>query len=114
MRKNRTIGENTSGPTRSTLKQVVLRANGLGDHYLEDRSVFNHKPPEVPQADLIDLLLDADEPTRKLLVFTALQTGTLKKSEAEQVMAQVMRLERAAGPRDATPEATPKSRQQAA
>jgi len=76
--------------------------------------VFHRKLPEVPQADLIDLLLDADEPTRKLLVFTALQAGTLKKSEADQVMAQVMRLERAAGPRDATPEAKPKSGQQAA
>ena len=76
--------------------------------------MFHRKLPEVPQADLIDLLLDADEPTRKLLVFTALQAGTLKKSEADQVMAQVMRLERAAGPRDATPEAKPKSGQQAA
>jgi hypothetical protein len=110
MRKNRTIGENTSGPTRPTLKQVVLRANGLGDNYMEDRSVFNRKPPEVPQADLIDLLLDADEPTRKLLVFQALQTGTLRKSEAEEVMAQVMRLERVAAPRDPKP----KSGQQAA
>jgi hypothetical protein len=81
---------------------------------MEDRSVFKRKLPEVPQADLIDLLLDADEPTRKLLVFQALQTGTLKKSEAEQVMAQVMRLERAAGPRDATLAAKSNSGQQAA
>jgi hypothetical protein len=81
---------------------------------MEDRSVFKHKLPEVPQADLIDLLLDADEPTRRLLVFRALQAGALKKSEAEQVMAQVMRLERAAGPRDAKIEAKPTSNQQAA
>ena len=72
--------------------------------------MFKRKLPEVPQADLIDLLLDADEPTRKLLVFQALQTGTLRKSEAEEVMAQVMRLERVAAPRDPKP----KSGQQAA
>jgi hypothetical protein len=53
----------------------------------------------VPHADLIDLLLDADEPTRKLLLFQALQTGQLKKSEAEELIAQVARLERAASPR---------------
>jgi hypothetical protein len=69
--------------------------------------VFNRKMPEVPQADLIDLLLDADEPTRKLLVFQALQAGTLKKSEAEDVMAQVMRLERAAAPRNSKPRVKP-------
>jgi hypothetical protein len=39
---------------------VVLRAKGLGDHDMDDRSVFKHKLPEVPQADLIDLLLDDD------------------------------------------------------
>jgi hypothetical protein len=60
--------------------------------------VLNRKPPEVPNADLIDLLLDADEPTRKLLLFQALQTGVLKRSEAEVVIAQVARLERAAAP----------------
>lgn len=69
--------------------------------------MFNRKIPEVPQADLIDLLLDADEPTRKLLVFQALQAGTLKMSEAEDVMAQVLRLERAAAPRDSKPRAKP-------
>jgi hypothetical protein len=61
--------------------------------------VLNRKLPKVPHADLIDLLLDADEPTRRLLIFQVLQTGDLKKSEAEEVMAQVARLERAAGPR---------------
>ena len=61
--------------------------------------MFTRKLPEVPQADLIDLLLDADEPTRKILLFQALQAGTIKKSEAEAVMAQVLRLERAAAPR---------------
>ena len=62
-----------------------------------------HKPPEVPHADLIDLLLDSDEPTRKLLIFQALQTGTLRKSEAEELVAQVVRLERVAGPHSVTP-----------
>jgi hypothetical protein len=62
-----------------------------------------HKPPQVPHADLIDLLLDADEPTRKLLLFQALQTGALKKSEAEELIGMVTRLERAASPRPVTP-----------
>ncbi len=60
---------------------------------------------EVPHADLIDLLLDADEPTRRLIVFQALQDGSLKKSEAEDVIAQVARLERVAAPRPAQPRA---------
>lgn len=58
------------------------------------------KLEKVPNADLIDLLLDADEPTRKLLMRQALQTGMMKKSEAEEVAAQVARLERAGAPRD--------------
>jgi hypothetical protein len=62
--------------------------------------VLSRKQAEVVRhADLIDLLLDSDEPTRKLLVFQALQAGTLKMSEAESVMAQVVRLERHAGPK---------------
>jgi hypothetical protein len=61
--------------------------------------VLKRKQPEAPHADLIDLLLDADEETRKLIVFQALQTGTLKKSEAEDLIAQVVRLQRIAGPR---------------
>jgi hypothetical protein len=61
--------------------------------------VFHRKPPQIQHADLIDLLLHADEPTRKLLLFQALQTGTLGKSEAEEVVAMVGRLERAAAPR---------------
>lgn len=76
--------------------------------------MFKRKMPEVPQADLIDLLLDADAATRKLLVFRALQAGTLKKSEAETVMAQVMRLERAAAPRHQKAKANPTAARQAA
>jgi hypothetical protein len=52
-----------------------------------------------PLADLIDLLLDADEPTRKLLLFQALQTGVLKKSQAEEVLARVSRLEGVMAPK---------------
>jgi hypothetical protein len=63
--------------------------------------VLSRKVQQVPHADLIDLLLDADEQTRKLLIFQALQTGSVKKSEAEEIMGQVLRLERAAGPRTA-------------
>jgi hypothetical protein len=67
--------------------------------------MFSRKVQQVPHADLIDLLLDADDPTRRLLIFQALQAGALKKSEAENVVAQVARLERAAAPRSAQPEA---------
>jgi hypothetical protein len=52
--------------------------------------------PLLSRTDLIDLLLDADEVTRKLLIFQALQTGALKRSEAEEVVAQVIGIERAA------------------
>jgi hypothetical protein len=51
----------------------------------------------MSRTDLIDLLLDADETTRRLLIFQALQTGALKKSEAEEVVAQIIGIERAAG-----------------
>lgn len=61
--------------------------------------MLTRKPEKVPHADLIDLLLDADEPTRKLLLSQALQTGMVKKSEAEEIVAQVARLERAGAPR---------------
>ncbi len=60
--------------------------------------MLNRKPREVPFSDLIDLLLDSDEETRRLVLFEALQSGEIKKSEAEQVIAQVERLERAAAP----------------
>jgi hypothetical protein len=65
-----------------------------------------HKTPQVPHADLIGLLLDADETTRKLLIFQALQAGTLKKSEAEELIGLVTRLERAASPRPVRPTET--------
>ena len=61
--------------------------------------MFHRKASQVPHADLIDLLLDSDEPTRKLLLFQALQSGALAKSEAEEILAMASRLERAAGPR---------------
>lgn len=56
-------------------------------------------PPPVSRADLIDLLLDADELARRLLLFRALQTGALKRSEAEEIVAQVIGIESAAYPR---------------
>jgi hypothetical protein len=61
--------------------------------------LFHRKPPQIPHTDLIDLLLNSDEPTRKLLLFQALQSGQLTKSEAEEILAMASRLERAAGPR---------------
>ena len=75
--------------------------------------MFTRKSAEVPHTDLIDLLLDADEPTRKLLIFRALQAGTLRKSQANSVIAQVARLERAAAPRSGSA-AKPKSTARAA
>jgi hypothetical protein len=77
---------------------VVVSSCIAGGPFLEYRAVSNRKMEQVPHADLIDLLLDADEPTRKLLIFQALQAGLIKKSEAEQIVAQVARLERAAAP----------------
>jgi hypothetical protein len=67
----------------------------------EGREVSFRKAAQAQdrQADLIDLLLDADEPTRKLILLQALQAGVVKKSEAEEMIAQVERLERVAGPR---------------
>lgn len=65
--------------------------------------MLTRKVQQVPHADLIDLLLDADAPTRKLIIFQALQAGALKKSDAEEVIAQVARLERATAPQPATP-----------
>lgn len=62
---------------------------------------MTHKPARVSPADLIELLLDADETTRKLLIFEALQTGALRKSEAEQIIDQLIGLERAAAARPA-------------
>jgi hypothetical protein len=56
---------------------------------------LSRKPAKVSQSDLVDLLLDADEPTRRLLIFRALQTGALRKSEAEAVIAQMIGRERA-------------------
>jgi hypothetical protein len=48
--------------------------------------VSKPKLTEVTYAELIDLLLDADEPTRKLLLEQALAVGDLTKSEAEKLI----------------------------
>ena len=57
--------------------------------------LFQKTSPSLTQEDLIDLLLDADESARKLIVFQALQSGALKKSQVDEVIGQVGRLERA-------------------
>ena len=59
---------------------------------------MTRKVTKISRTDLIDLLLDADECTRRLLIFQALQTGAIKKSEAEEAVAQMLGLERAADP----------------
>lgn len=75
--------------------------------------MFNRKQPQVveqddvPHADLIDLLLDADDNTRDHLMLQVLENGVLRRSEADALMAQVLRLERVAGPR--TPPPPPRS-----
>jgi len=60
--------------------------------------LFAKKNPQVSDSDLIDLLLNSDQPTRKLLILKALQSGALRKSEAEEILGMVARLERAAAP----------------
>lgn len=61
----------------------------------------------VAHADLIDLLLDADEATRRQLISHGIQNGTFDKSEADDLMARVARLKRAAGPRPSEPKPEP-------
>jgi hypothetical protein len=80
--------------------------------------VFNRKQPQAQQpdeneqADLIDLLLDADERTRSQLMRQAVRSGTLSDADAAELLAQVIRLERVAGPR--TPAAASTSEPQTA
>jgi hypothetical protein len=54
-------------------------------------------------ADLIDLLLAADEPSRKQIMAQIVETGVLTRPEADDVMARAVRLERIAGPRGLPP-----------
>jgi hypothetical protein len=71
--------------------------------------VFHRKHAQAAQsddaqrADLVDLLLDADDTTRDHLMLQVLETGVLKRSEADALMAHVLRLERVAGPRTPRP-----------
>ena len=67
------------------------------------RSLVQH----VEHADLIDLLLDADEATRRQLMSHGIQNGTLGKSEVDDLMARVARLKRAAGPLVSEPKPDP-------
>ncbi len=75
--------------------------------------MLHHRDQDLPNADVIDLLLDADEPTRKLLTYQLMQK--LKRNEVEDVLLQVARLERAAAPRsELTRQRSAKARAQAA
>ncbi|MFI5258705.1 MAG: hypothetical protein ACHQ01_03725 [Candidatus Limnocylindrales bacterium] len=69
--------------------------------------VFNRKKPndeearKEQQSELVEKLLEADEPERRRLLFVALQTGQLKKSEAADLLRLVERLGSVSGrPRD--------------
>jgi hypothetical protein len=91
------------------------RAAGKQGRHREDRDMLHHRETQVAHADLIDLLLDADEPTRNLLLFQIFQNGKMKRAEVEEMLLQVARLERAAGPRsELTQERAAKARARAA
>jgi hypothetical protein len=59
-------------------------------------------------ADLIDLLLASDEPTRRQILLQSVESGALSRSEADEVMARAVRLERLAGPHLAAQTPAPK------
>jgi hypothetical protein len=71
--------------------------------------VFRRKRPAIQpvdedrHADLIDLLLAADEPTRQQIMAQIVESGTLTRPEGDDVMARVVRLERLASPRGVPP-----------
>ena len=60
--------------------------------------VFNRKPSKsfqdrsAAQSALVEMLMDADDLERRRLLLIALQTGELKKSEAEELLRLVDRL----------------------
>ena len=60
--------------------------------------VFNRKPSKrsedrsQAQSALVEMLMDADDLERRRLLLIALQTGELKKSEAEELLRLVDRL----------------------
>jgi hypothetical protein len=108
----RTIGVVTRVKPGDTLTrgQVRLAHHGRPP---EGSRVFNRKQPQdedVDHADLIDLLLDADEHTRRLIMNQVVQAGVLNKSEADTLIAHVLRLERVAGPRQTAPKPEPETR----
>jgi len=65
--------------------------------------VFNRKPAQNPddrrdaQSSLVEQLIGADELERKRILLVALQTGELKRSEAEDLLRLVDRLEAVSG-----------------
>jgi hypothetical protein len=76
---------------------LVGHRSGGSPDAISEVGKLSRKVTKISSTDLIDLLLAADECTRKLLIFRALQTGAIKKSEAEEVVAQMMGLERVMG-----------------
>lgn len=67
--------------------------------------IFSRKQPkeELDRADvqsaLVEMLLDAGDLDRRRLLLMALQTGELKRSEANDLLRLVERLESVSGPR---------------
>ncbi|MGZ6267534.1 MAG: hypothetical protein ACXWM8_07915 [Candidatus Limnocylindrales bacterium] len=67
--------------------------------------IFSRKQPkqeldrEDVQSALVEMLLDAGDLDRRRLLLMALQTGELKKSEANDLLRLVERLESVSGPR---------------
>ena len=86
-------------PHRRHLLEPLLQETHRWLAPRREENVFRRKPPVVPHTDLIDLLLESDEPTRKQLLVEALQTGSIGQTEADEIMAMARRLERAAAPR---------------
>ena len=89
---------------QGTLPGSSLTDTSIGRRYMwpdrcrppkDQKVLFQKTSPQMTQEDLIDLLLDADESARKLIVFQALQSGALKRSQVDEVISQVGRLERA-------------------
>ena len=62
--------------------------------------LFNHRPAQPDRREqLVDELLSTPHADRKVVVMTALQTGQLRLSEADEVLLIVARLEAMAEPR---------------
>lgn len=98
--------------TRGIPTDTFARARLAGTRRSRPRRaqlVFNRKHAQAAQledaqhADLVDLFLAADETTRAHLMLQIMEDGVMKRSEADALMAHVLRLERVAGPRSLRP-----------